>query len=114
MGVKSVYYGLREIGGDIKAFCNRNKYANSYGDPIVPNKVNLRGYKTDLGVSCQGSSYNCGDELSKIVVDWMLNKRDMSIDTPVPKSKILVAVGSHFFFFYDDATIWGGWSSPNI
>ena len=107
MDIKSVYYGLKGICDDINDFRNRNKYANSYGDPIVPNRINVRGYKTDIDLSCQGNSYNCGDELSKVVVNWMLGKKQLSIDTPVLQSRILVAVGSHFFFFYDDATIWG-------
>ena len=96
---------LRSLFADIKDYFNRNKYCNSAGSPLIPNVINVRSFKVDTNF--YKSQFNCGDELSLVVVEWMLNRKGLSLSKTVKSTKLLVAIGSHFFYFYDDATIWG-------
>lgn len=51
--------------------------------------------------------YNLGDYLGIIVVDWMLERKSLSLDDYVEKKKHLLTVGSGAVKSYQNMTIWG-------
>ena len=50
---------------------------------------------------------NVGDALSPIIVEWMLNKKSITINKTTNKTKHLMAVGSIVGRGRFDSTIWG-------
>jgi pyruvyltransferase len=75
-------------------------FRNNFGLKDIPSKkqrVNLEYSKT----------VNVGDSLSPLIVEWMLNKHNISLDTPINKTKHLMAVGSIVSRGRFDATLWG-------
>ena len=50
---------------------------------------------------------NLGDDLSRVIVEYMLNLRNISFDKPVRGRKHLYAVGSIITAGLQDCTIWG-------
>ena len=50
---------------------------------------------------------NLGDYLGKVVVDWMLGKKKLSLDDEVRGTKHLITIGSGGLKMFQDATIWG-------
>lgn len=84
------------------------RYNYIFGDeyrPILDKKVNLFWTGTYRGNVTEHE--NLGDYLSKVVVEWMLEKRGLSMDSNVEKTKCLYAVGSILGFGFQDATVWG-------
>lgn len=82
--------------------------------PAKEHRVNLYDYKPSAyGLKMpQGSPYNLGDYLGRIVVDFMLSKQGKDIDKEIPVKKHLYTIGSNIFGSggkgnYQDATIWG-------
>lgn len=53
------------------------------------------------------SPYNLGDCLGLVVVNWMLEKRGLSLDDYVEKKKHLITVGSGVIKSYQNMTVWG-------
>lgn len=51
--------------------------------------------------------YNLGDELSPLVVDYMLRRKDISAGKKVSKTRHLYAIGSILQMGYQNATVWG-------
>lgn len=51
--------------------------------------------------------YNLGDYFGVIVVNWMLNRKGLSLDNYVEKKKHLLTVGSGAVKSYQNMTIWG-------
>ena len=75
-------------------------------------RVNLLDYdvdKTGHPHYYKDIPYNLGDELGKIVIDWMLEKREnLSRDMWVKKKKFLLSIGSGILYYgYQDVTYWG-------
>ena len=66
-------------------------------DRAVPGVVNLE-YSHKL---------NLGDTLSPVIVNWMLDRRGMSLSVPVGQTKHLLALGSLLGRGIFDATVWG-------
>ena len=66
-------------------------------DRAVPGVVNLE-YSHKL---------NLGDTLSPVIVNWMLDRRGMSLAAPVGQTKHLLALGSLLGRGIFDATVWG-------
>ncbi len=66
-------------------------------DRAVPGVVNLE-YSHKL---------NLGDTLSPVIVNWMLDRRGMSLSAPVGQTKHLLALGSLLGRGIFDATVWG-------
>ena len=66
-------------------------------DRAVPGVVNLE-YSHKL---------NLGDTLSPVIVNWMLDRRGMSLAVPVGQTKHLLALGSLLGRGIFDATVWG-------
>lgn len=64
-------------------------------------KVNLHSYEIESG------SENLGDYLSRVVVDFLLNQKNISLQTEVNKKKHLYAIGSIILMGYQNCTIWG-------
>lgn len=50
---------------------------------------------------------NLGDYLGKVIVEWMLEKKGLSLNDYVEKKKHLITVGSGGLKMFQDATIWG-------
>jgi len=76
------------------------------------NRVNLHvsdmKQKGDVDMSDEGRSpYNMGDYLGNVIVNWMLEKRGLSLDDYVEKKKHLFTVGSGAVKSYQNMTLWG-------
>lgn len=76
------------------------------------NRVNLYDYRPDMldyskDRLYNGSRYNLGDYLGWVVTEWMLQKKGLSLETPIKGRKFLNTVGSNIFQSYQNATIWG-------
>ena len=75
-------------------------FRNHYGIKDIPAKkhrVNLEYSRIN----------NIGDSLSPLIVNWMLQKRNISIDKSVKKTTHLMAVGSIISRGRFDSVIWG-------
>lgn len=90
---------------------NRNKYrSNDHSLTMQPYKVNLREWsvkKTGLDFYNPDKPYNLGDTLSRVVVEWMLSRKGLSLNSKANKTTQLFAIGSGITHSYADATIWG-------
>lgn len=95
------------------SFINANNIILTYPDwKADPHKVNLLDYDLDKHGSqhFNDSPYNLGDELGKVVIDWMLSnykQGEVSRDTWVKKKKFFLSIGSGVLASYQDATFWG-------
>ena len=54
-----------------------------------------------------GTRWNFGDSLGKVIAEWMLAKKDLTLDSLVKGRKFFNTVGSNIFQSYQNATIWG-------
>lgn len=68
-----------------------------YNKRVKPNVVNLE----------YSHNRNLGDSLSRVVVEWMLEKEGLSLDSFVSSIKHLMAIGSIVSRGSFDATVWG-------
>ena len=72
------------------------------------NRVNLweldmsRQYNSD-----KMGSYNLGDYLARVVVEFMLKGKGLSLESEVSHTKFLNSIGSNLGMSYQNATIWG-------
>lgn len=54
-----------------------------------------------------GEHKNLGDYLSRVVVEWMLAQKQLSLDTWVGEKRDLYAIGSILLMGHQNATVWG-------
>ena len=103
------YY--KRVKEEVIKWLYRNKArSNNISLKIEPHKVNLREWSvshTGLDYVNRSKPYNLGDTLSQVVVEWMLDRKDLSFDMNVRKTTQLFAIGSGITHSYADATIWG-------
>lgn len=105
--------GLNRFWKEFVSFVNANNIILTYPDvKAQPHKVNLLNYNVDKAGQkhFNDNPYNLGDELGKVVIDWMLsNYKDGVItrDTWVKKKKFFVSIGSAVLASYQNATFWG-------
>lgn len=86
----------------IKDFFKRNKYYK--GNRFYKDKINLLFW----------DKANIGDQLSPVVLNWMLERKGLTFDS-VTKQKFakLSCIGSVFSFFLCDRVVWGsGFAEP--
>ena len=91
-------------------YIERNRFIG--GDrrlKIKKRRVNLYEYHPkQWGFYLQnGKDINLGDYLSFVIVGWMLDRKGISIDMMVQKTKQFHSVGSNIFTGFQNATIWG-------
>lgn len=92
---------------------NANNIILTYPDVAAKNhRVNLLNYNIDkqgLNHYNTGVPYNLGDELGKVVINWMLKRREqgLSRDMWVKKKKFFLSIGSGLLYSYQDTTFWG-------
>lgn len=79
---------------------------NNIGRPSQKDRVNLHFWDSsiEIGENCK---YNLGDNLSPIVVEYMLEKEGLSLNSNRKGKKHLYAIGSIIMMGYQNATIWG-------
>lgn len=72
-------------------------------------RVNLFDFNPELEKinRYNNSRYNLGDYLGFVVVEFMLEKRGLSLDSWVSKRKHMNSIGSNIFSGYQRTTIWG-------
>ena len=94
-------------------YVNRSRMVGHYPE-IKPkeDRVNLYDYHPELvsygkETRYNNSRYNLGDYLGFVIVNWMLEKRNLSLDSPTCGKKFLNSVGSNVFGSYQNCTIWG-------
>lgn len=94
------------MGSKIRKLLKIKKYKyiffrNSYGidgKSVRKNRVNLEYWKRVV---------NLGDAISPIIVDWMLQKKNIDRDKQIAKTKHLIGVGSIMDNGNYDCTVWG-------
>ena len=97
------YYN--EFWAIVKANSIKANYPNVKADK---NKVNL--WELDMNQHYKNNiygKYNLGDYLARIVVEYMLSKKGLSLETKTPHTRFLNSIGSNLGLSYQDATIWG-------
>lgn len=82
--------------------CNA-RILNSNTRKTQPNKVNLHWWSTEN----KDHMENIGDYLSVVVCNYMLQKKGLSFNTTVDKTKHLYGIGSIIQGGAQNATIWG-------
>lgn len=72
-------------------------------------RVNLFDYHPELenDERYNNSRYNLGDYLGFVIVDFMLEKKGLTLDSWVSHRKHMNSVGSNIFSSYQHSTIWG-------
>lgn len=104
---------IRRYYNHFLSIVNANNIILTYPDwKADPHKVNLLDYDLDRhGMRHYNDSpYNLGDELGKVVIDWMLSnfkQGEVTRDTWVKKKKFFLSIGSGVLSSYQDATFWG-------
>lgn len=73
------------------------------------NRVNLFDYNPELENSDRynNNRFNLGDYLGFVIVEWMLEKKGLTLDSWVKRRRHMNAVGSNVFSSYQNTTIWG-------
>lgn len=94
--MRSIIYKLLNVR-KFKHIFSRNLYGID-GKPVCKNRVNLEYWNRVV---------NLGDVLSPIIVDWMLQKRNIDKNKQIAKTKHLIAVGSIMDNGSYDCTVWG-------
>lgn len=69
-------------------------------------KVNLHCFYPEYTSQAED---NLGDYLSKVVVEWMLEQKSLTLSTKISEGvrKHLYAIGSIMLMGYQNATVWG-------
>lgn len=105
---------IKRLYREINAIVNRDNIILYYSHvKAKENRVNLHvsdlisnGYLNDDNKDAD-RRYNLGDYLGKVVVDWMLEKKHLSLDSYVRKKKHLFTIGSGCVNSYQNMTFWG-------
>lgn len=98
---------------EIISIVNANNIISKYPNiKAVPHKVNLLDYNIDESAigHYNDNPYNLGDELGKVVIDWMLSnykKGELTRDKWVKKKKFFLSIGSGILSSYQNVTFWG-------
>lgn len=87
---------------------NADRMILNYPDQMITeNRVNLHSYQAKFaGAYREKYTANLGDYLSQIVVEYILNKRGLSLETDAD-TRHLYAIGSTLLMGYQNAVIWG-------
>lgn len=104
-----VHRVLRGIN-EFRLIVNRNSInAHYHNIPAKKNKVNIYEYHPELlGHELYNRApYNLGDSLGKVIIQYLLGKKNIDIDKNISKTKHFNCVGSNVLHSYQDATIWG-------
>lgn len=98
-----------KIYNELLCYIKANKIKANYPKTkSEKNKVNL--WELDLNQHFKNNkfgSFNLGDYLARVVVDYMLAKKDLSLNDTVKGTKYLNSIGSNLLLSYQNATIWG-------
>ncbi|KWW25821.1 MAG: exopolysaccharide biosynthesis pyruvyl transferase ExoV [bacterium F082] len=82
--------------------------------PTSKNVVNLHWWDSSTEETWGDFKYNLGDNLSTIIVSYMLQRRGLSLETKVRNTAHLYAVGSILQYGYQNATVWGSGILRNL
>jgi len=75
---------------------------------LLSNKKKIRNNRVNLLYWSPNSIYeNIGDYLSKVIVEKMLDLNNISLNSKVDRTKILVGIGSLLHKVTNNATVWG-------
>lgn len=98
---------------ELLAIVNANNIIGKYNDvKAKEHRVNLLNYdivRAGYSHYNEGVPYNLGDELGKVVIDWMLARHDnrLSRNMWVKGKKFFLSIGSGLLHSYQDVTFWG-------
>lgn len=77
-------------------------------DKIILSDTSLKTNKNKVNLHYHHeNNHNLGDDLSPVVVDYMLRKKGLSLNSSTTKTKHLYSIGSILFFGHQNATVWG-------
>lgn len=108
--LNNLKWGIRQV-----RYIQKANDINCFIDvPAKDNRVNIYDYQPKkYGFDLYNDSpYNLGDALGIVICQYLLNERNLSVDSYVPVKKHLFTVGSNIFGSnikgnYQDTTIWG-------
>lgn len=83
-----------------------NMILNNIGRNTIENRVNLHWWDSRIEMGDE-TPFNLGDNLSEVIVSYMLSNKGLSLNTPIQGKKHLYAVGSIIPLGFQNATIWG-------
>lgn len=102
---------LKNLINELISIVNANNIILKYPKiKAKDNRVNLLNYNIDEAgfTHYNNNPYNLGDELGKVVIDWMLSKREgLSRDMEVKKKRFFLSIGSGILMSYQNVTFWG-------
>ena len=79
--------------------------------PAAANRVNLNFYHAEYPKgqkrAIDSGQRNLGDGISPTIVEYALQQRGLSLNTPIDGKRHLYAMGSIIFMGHQNATIWG-------
>ena len=106
----SIIFRLKRLRHELYCYFFSNRIIGRYPQiKAKSNRVNLFDFHPELLTHTRynNSRYNLGDYLGFVVVEYMLNKKGLSLDSKVSKRKHMNSVGSNIFSGYQNSTIWG-------
>ena len=104
---------LYKLNPRIYLYVHRNEMIGGYPQlKAQNNRVNLFDYHPEMksygkDTRYNNSRYNLGDYLGWVISEWMLQKKGLSLSTPIKGKKFFHSVGSNVFGGYQNSTIWG-------
>lgn len=102
---------IGRIVHEFNSIVNKDKIILDYQHlPVLDKKVNLNYYHAELKYGnelFERNDNNLGDFLSKVVVEYLLQKEDISLNSDVNSTKHLYAIGSILLMGYQNAVVWG-------
>lgn len=113
--LKRAYRGIRYIYRELPYIIHANSINARYLDiPAKKNRVNIFQYHPErFGYNlCQNAPCNLGDSLGEVIIQFLLQKEGLSLDSPVNGTKHLYCVGTNIHGAYQSATIWGSGIYP--
>ena len=99
---------LSRLVKEFKCFTSSNSIILDYPKcKAEDKKVNLHYYHAEFQEGNDIDTCNVGDYLSSVIVQFMLERKGLSLNDPVEDKKHLYAIGSILQMGYQNATVWG-------
>lgn len=104
---------LNRVTSELSIMWKPDQFILSFPNlPVVPQTVNLDYFHAEYPIGKTGEladsgKRNLGDDLSPIVVKYMLKQRGISLEQETDQTKHLYAIGSILLQGYQNATVWG-------
>ena len=115
--IKKIFRNIKKVVRGLYYMISADKYIGSktYHIKAVDHRVNIFEYHPELikdysSHLYNNQPYNLGDYLGKVIINFLLDKQGIDINSWIPKRKHLFGVGSNIIgrgYIFHNATIWG-------